>query len=477
MSQPAPVRNIVAPLAPVDSSKRVLIRNGTIVSMDPEVGDFVNGDILIEGERIIAIGTGLPAGDADIIDATDMIVMPGLVDSHRHAWEGQLRRIAPNSPTLLDYLNSTHFSFATHYRPEDMYVGNLLSALGALDSGITTMVDNSHNARSPAHSDASVDALEDAGIRAVYAPGAPLAGEWARHWPLDLPRLQSERFASDDQLVTMAMMSQWDRGNWAIARSLGLRIITEFLGAEMGALLPALRDEGLLGPDNIFNHCTGLSDDEWDILRETGVQVDVCPRSDAQYGLEEGLSPYQAAIEHGIAPAISVDAEASYGGDMFAEMRTVYFLQRAHAQHRRYLGDPDAPQSVHVRKVLETATVNGARLAGLSHKTGSLTPGKQADIILIRTDDINVYPSNNAIGTIVHVVDRSNVDTVIVGGRVRKSAGKLLGLNMAALKQATEASRNYLFDKSGYVPDQFAELSPRFVQGGDRHRILNAKQE
>lgn len=463
MSHPAPHRNIVAPLAPVDPYKRVLIRNGTIVSMDAQVGDFVNGDVLIEGDRIVAVGPHLSAEGAEVIDATDMIVMPGLIDSHRHAWEGQLRRIAPNSPTLLDYLNSTHFSFATHYRPEDMYVGNLLSAIGAIDSGITTMVDNSHNARSPAHSDASVDALEDAGIRAVYAPGAPLAGEWAQHWPMDLPRLQRERFASDDQLVTLAMMSQWDCGNWAIARSLGLRIITEFLGMEMGALLPTLRDAGQLGPDNIFNHCTGLTDDEWEILRETGVQVDVCPRSDAQYGLEEGLSPYQTAIEHGIAPAISVDAEASYGGDMFAEMRTVYFLQRAHAQHRRYLGDPEAPHSVHVRKVLETATVNGARLAGLSHKTGSLTPGKKADIILIRLDDINIYPSNNAIGTIVHAADRSNVDTVIIGGRVRKAGGKLLGLDMPALKKATEASRNYLFDKAGYTPDQFAELSPRFA--------------
>ena len=460
--QPAP-RGIVAPLATVEAARRILIQGGTVISMDAAVGDFDDGDVLIEGERILAVGRGLSADGAEVIDARGMIVLPGLIDAHRHAWEGQLRRIAPNSPTLLDYLHSTHFSFATHYRPEDMYVGNLLSALGALDSGITTMVDNSHNARSAAHSDASIDALQDAGIRAVYAPGAPLAGDWAQHWPADLARLQQQRFGSSEQLVTLAMMSQWDRENWAVGRQLGLRIITEFLGKDMGDLLPGLQAEGLLGPDNIFNHCTGLSDEHWAILRATGVQVDVCPRSDAQYGLEEGLTPYQHAIDHGIAPAISIDAEASYGGDMFTEMRVVYFLQRAQAQNRRFHGDAAAPLPVSARSVLESATVNGARLAGLADKTGSLTPGKQADVVLIRADDLNLYPSNNAIGTVVHAADRSNVDTVIVGGRIRKAGGKLLGLDMPALRAATEASRAYLFQQAGYTPDQFAEQSPQFA--------------
>ncbi len=458
------LRSIVQPLSPVPATHRTLIKGGTIVSMDKDVGDLVRGDILVEGERIVAIAPEIDIYDVEVINATDMIVMPGFVDSHRHAWEGQLRRIDPNSPTLLDYLNSTHFSFATHYRPEDMYVGNMITALGALDAGITTIVDNSHNARSQAHSDASIDALEDAGIRAVYAPGTPLAGEWAHHWPQDLGRLKQERFSDDNQLVTMAMMSQWDRDTWAAAREVGLRIITEFLGDDMGKLLPMLKEEGLLGPDNIFNHCTGLSDAQWEILRETGVNVDVCPRSDAQYGLEEGLCAYQRAIDHGIAPAISIDVEASYGGDMFAEMRAAYFLQRAHAQYRRYVGDTKAPASVTVRSILETATINGARVAGLEQKTGSLTPGKQADIILIRTTDLNLFPSNHAIGTIVHAAERSNVDTVMVGGRIRKAGGKLRDLDQTALKLATELSRAYLFARVGYTPDVFADASPQVVK-------------
>ncbi len=454
-----PLRAIVEPLQPVPASQLLLIKGGAVITMDPAIGDF-HGDILIEGGRIASIAAELHVEGAKIIDASDMIVMPGFVDSHRHAWEGQLRRIDPNSPTLIDYLNSTHFSFATHYRPEDMYVGNLLTALGALDSGITTIVDNSHNARSPEHSDASVDALEDAGIRAVYAPGKPLAGAWAHHWPHDLARLKQERFASEDRLVTMAMMSQWDRDTWAAARTSGLRIITEFLGQDMGKLLPSLQKEGLLGDDNIFNHCTGLTDEQWEILRACGVNVNVCPRSDAQYGLEEGLTVYQRAVDHRIAPAISIDVEASYGGDMFAEMRAAYFLQRAHAQSRRYVGDKDAPNPVAVRDILAAATINGARVAGLDHCTGSLTPGKQADLILIRASDINLYPSNNAIGTVVHAAERSNVDTVIVAGRIRKANGKLVGIDMSALRVATEASRAHLFAGVGYAADVFADASP-----------------
>lgn len=456
------LRAIVEPLHPVPRSQLLLIKGGTVITMDPTIGDF-HGDVLIEGDRIAAIAAELHVEVAHVIDATDMIVMPGFVDSHRHAWEGQLRRIDPNSPTLLDYLNSTHFSFATHYRPEDMYIGNLLTALGALDAGITTIVDNSHNARSPAHSDASVDALEDAGIRAVYAPGKPLAGEWAQHWPDDLARLKQERFASDDQLVTMAMMSQWDRETWAAVRECGLDIITEFLGQDMGQLLPMLQKEDLLGSDNIFNHCTGLTDEQWQILHDCGVRVNVCPRSDAQYGLEEGFTVYQRAVDHDIQPAISIDVEASYGGDMFAEMRVAYFLQRAHAQNRRFNGDTNAPAPVNVRDILASATIRGAHVAGLHQRIGSLSPGKQADVVLIRTSDINLYPINNAIGTVVHAAERSNVDTVIVGGRLRKAHGKLVGIDMPALRAATKSSRAHLFAKAGYEPDLFADASPAVV--------------
>ncbi len=195
------------------------------------IGNMVHGDILIESGMITAVGENLEAEGAAIIDASNMIAMPGMVDTHRHSWEGQLRRINPNAETLEDYCNATHYSFAKYYRPADMYIGNLLTALGCIDAGITTVIDNSHNSRSAAHSDAAVEALLDAGIRAVHASGAPVSGNWDRaNWPSNLERLQEKYFKnSENSLVSLAAMAQLEPELWAEARRLGLPIITEFL--------------------------------------------------------------------------------------------------------------------------------------------------------------------------------------------------------------------------------------------------------
>ena len=179
---------------PVSARQRILIRDATIISMDPRVGNFARADVLTQGTRIAAVGRDLSASGAQVIDALDMILIPGLVDCHRHSWEGQLRRINPNAPTLAEYSNATHLSFATHYRPQDMYAGSAITALGCIDAGITCVIDNSHNARSAAHSDAAIEALLDSGIRAVHASGAPQAGNWDRQWPQDLARLRTNIF-------------------------------------------------------------------------------------------------------------------------------------------------------------------------------------------------------------------------------------------------------------------------------------------
>ena len=178
----ADVRRFVNPPA-VNPMGPKLIKGGTIVSMDAKVGDLLKGDILIEGTKISAIGPNVDAADAQVIDAGDCIVVPGFVDCHRHSWEAQLRRINPNSPTLADYMNATHLSFAKAYRPQDHYVGNYLTAMGCIDAGVTCVIDNSHNSRSAAHSDAAIEALFDSGIRAVHASGPPGAGEWDHQWP------------------------------------------------------------------------------------------------------------------------------------------------------------------------------------------------------------------------------------------------------------------------------------------------------
>jgi 5-methylthioadenosine/S-adenosylhomocysteine deaminase len=447
----------------VDPKHRMLLKGGTIISMDEKVGNLAKGDVLIEGKKIVGIAPSIAAAGAEIVDASGMILVPGLVDCHRHAWEGQLRRINPNSPTLADYMNATHLSFGTHYRPQDMYVGNLITALGCIDAGVTCIIDNSHNARSAAHSDAAVEALMDSGIRGVHASGPPSAGTWDHQWPQDLARLQKKYFSSTDQLVTLRMFSGPDRGNWELARKLGLRITTEFQGPQMAALLEPMGNDKLVGPDNTFNHCGGLPDKTWQLLHDSGANIDVCPRSDAQYALGEGVCAYQHALDHGMKPGFSVDNETSYSTDMFMEMRVAFYLQRATAQNRKFNGDQSPPKPVMVEDVLACATVNGANCAGLSDKIGSLAPDKEADILLIRTDDINLYPSNNAIGTVVQAAERSNIDTVIIGGRVRKFRGKVVGLDMARLKRMTEESLDHLFTATGYKPDIFATLLPKLA--------------
>jgi 5-methylthioadenosine/S-adenosylhomocysteine deaminase len=215
-------------------------------------------------------------------------------------------------------------------------------------------------------------------------------------------------------------------------------------------------NEKLLGPDVTYNHVNGLPDSAWQRIRESGGTVNVCPRSDPQYGLGEGIPAIQKALDHGVRPGISVDNEISYGTDMFTEMRVLFNIQRAWATYRRANGDANAPKFVNVRELLECATVNGAACAGLSDKCGTLTPGKEADIVIIRTDDINLYPSNNAIGTVVAAADSRNVDTVIIGGTIRKLRGKLVGVNMAKFRQQVDESRSYLFRQAGYKLDIFA---------------------
>ena len=216
--------------------------------------------------------------------------------------------------------------------------------------------------------------------------------------------------------------------------------------------------EKLVGPDNTFNHCAALPNATWKVFVETGANVNVCPRSDAQYALGEfGL---QQALDHGIKPGFSVDNETSYGGEMFTEMRVAFHLQRALAD-RKFAGDRTPPKPIMTRDVLYCATLGGARCAGLDSKIGSLAPGKEADLLVIRADDINVYPSNNAIGTVVQAADRSNVEAVIIGGRVRKFRGKVVGLDMSRLKAMVEESRGYLFAARGYRPDIFAPLLPK----------------
>ena len=443
---------------------RVLFRGATIVTMDPNVPDLAQGDLLVEGQLISQIAPDL-SGEAGregtvVIEAAGTIVAPGLVDAHRHCWGNSLRRLIPDVD-LDGYMATTHSVMASSYRPEDMYAGDLATMLGALDSGVTCVLDFSHNSRSSAHSDAVFAAYRDSGIRAVHASAVPEAGEWDEQWPDDLSRLYEEHCSSPGSLSTlrMATVTRLVKPIHELiedARSRGLGMTLDVvLGPYGSATVADLAERGLLGPDLAFIHCTDLSDEAWGHIASSGTCVTLAPTSDAQLGILDGQFPIQKCLDFGVRPSLSVDVEMSLASDMFSQMRAVLVTQRAGAATRRYAGETGFPM-VETRDVLEFATVQGARAVGLEDQIGSLTPGKQADLIMIQAEDINNMPLNNAIGTIVLGTESKNINAVFVAGVARKWNGALVDQDVSRVRRLAQETRDYIGSRAGLSVDVVA---------------------
>ena len=434
---------------------RTLFKGGTIVTMDQKVPNLPVGDVLVEGGRVAAVGPNLSADDAEIIDAAGSIVMPGLVDAHHHMWLGAMRRLMPDVDDLFAYIGVVAETLGAQYRPRDMYLSTKLTAVASLDAGITTIIDACHSSRSPGHTDAALDALADSGIRALHMVGAAMDKKAsAEHLPGDLKRL-AEKWNQGAGLVRVGLFGQLKLDWWKVARSLDMHILTEFIG-DLAKLGPEFAEPGLLGPHNIFNHCTRIPEETWQLFGAAGVNVTINPRSDALFGFDDESFAYQQAIDHGLTPALGIDLDTAFGSDLFGEMHALFGQQRSAMRYRRFRGEAGVPAPISVEAVLKAATVNGARAAGLESEIGTLTPGKQADIIMVRTDGVAVFPVTNAIGTIVQAVGRSDVDTVMVAGEIRKRAGKLVGVDVAKLHAEVNASRDHLLEASGYRTDLFA---------------------
>jgi 5-methylthioadenosine/S-adenosylhomocysteine deaminase len=432
-----------------------LIKGGHILTMDPALGDFGNADVLIDGDRIVAVGPNLEAADAEVIDATNTLVLPGFVDTHRHIWEGVLRNIGTDVPLegRTSYISHVLHKLAPAFRPEDAYAGNLVSALGAIDAGITTLLDWSHIQGSPAHTDAVVQALEDSGMRAVFAYGFPWWGKWEERQPSWFVRAATEHFSTKDQLLTLALAApgpeftdfEITRDHWKLARETGARITTHVGVGSYGqdGKLEEFGAAGLLGPDTTYIHCTTLNDTEIQMIVDSGGTVSLAAPVEMMMG--HGLPPIQKFLDRGQAPSLSVDVETNVPSDMFNQMRSVLGLQRA-------IASAEGKDPVSARDVLHYATVEGARANGLESKVGTLTPGKQADIVMLRTDRLNVTPLNDPATAVVVGMDTSNVDTVLIAGRVMKRGGKLLHVDWGAVRRMTEDSRDAVIEKSGFKP-------------------------
>ena len=440
---------------------RLLIKSGIVVTLDPSVPDLRRGDVLIEADRIAAIAPEIRA-EAPVLDAAGMIVMPGLVNAHQHTWQTCLRGIAADW-TILEYLHTMHASIAPAFRPDDIYVSTLAGALNQLNSGTTTLVDWCHNNPTPAHSDRAIDALQESGIRAVFLHGSPKPDPkpGQRHFSeIPHPRAEIERLARDrlpsrEALVTLGMAIlgpaystyEVSRQDLALAREMRMLASMHVGGGTM--LTPdgfqRLVAEGLVSPTVNIVHGNSIPFEELRALVGEGASITVTPDIELQMGYGDCLTGSLRRL--GSAPSLGVDIESFIGGDMFAVLRVALQAER-HAEDLATIAKTGrAPERISVpcREALRWATLEGARMLGMERRIGSLAPGKQADVILLRAEDQNLFPVTDPVAAIVLHANAANVDTVLVAGKIAKRAGKLLYPDLAAQKSAlAEASRRIL---------------------------------
>ena len=468
--------------------RRYVIRGGAVMSMDPAIGDFAQADVLVEGKKIVAIGRSLATGDATVIDARGKIVMPGFIDTHHHQFETALRSFLANGVLINDGSGSvsgstTYFEyillkFAPVYRPQDVYINELFGGLSQLDAGVTTVHDISQIHHSPAHSDAAIQGILASGRRAAFGYFESAGAVAGNQYPDDAVRIRNQWFSSSDQLVHMIMGGEVYLGDpttdlsWTIGRQLGLQIAAHILSPFgirpiFDKLVVGQGGNGGIGigPDNLFIHMTGMADAAWQKVKDVGAQVSLAVP--IEMNMRHGMPPLLKMQSLGMEPSLSVDVECTLTADFFTQMRSTMSVQRAlvnqaileqgnfYPPNQWPTPAPTLPPLLTTRDVLRYATINGAKALRLQNKTGSLTPGKEADIIILDAGAINVAPLNSVPGAVVSLMERSNVETVIVAGKVRKWKGRLLNANIPSLRTQLEASRDYIFTAAAVPQDLF----------------------
>src|SRR5215212_9463416 len=406
--------------------KRVLIKCGWLVTLDPKIGEMKDGELLYRGNTIEAAGRNLGATADEVIDASDKIVMPGLVNAHMHTWETALRGIGAEWMSA-DYFKHVHSNLATRYKPEDNYIANYMGALAQIDAGVTTLVDWCHNITTIEHAERAVDGLVDSGIRAVFAHGTakPIGLETGTPFtqvphPRDrVESLRKGRLSSDDNRVTLAMAILGpDWGAWEVvehdikmAREFGL-VSSSHTRRREDCVVPdgyaKMAKAGLLGPDHNLVHGTSYDTADLRVVVDSGASLTSTVLVELHHHIGDTM---QAALL--FARGKEVRNNASRGN---SPLKTI---------------------PVRSREALEWATVNGAKAFKLDGKISTLSPGKKADIVMLRADDVNMAPVYDPIYSIVEIAGAGNVDTVIIDGVVRKENGKLT-IAADVLRQRTD---------------------------------------
>lgn len=436
------------------SAVRTLIRGATVITMDA-LGDLPRADVLVTGDRITEIAPAIHADDAQVVDATGCILIPGLVNAHMHTWQTALRGLAANW-TLLEYFKNMHAGLATVFEPQDLHIATLVGALNQLNCGTTTLGDWCHNNKTPAHNDAAVQGLLESGIRAAFFHGTPKPdpkpGE-RPFWEVPHPRAEVERLLKKHQGHALLSVHAAVLGphystldvalhDFRMVKELG--IIGSLHQGGGAARTPEgwekLEAEGLLGPQINIVHGHALSDTQLKRFCELGMSFSAAAENEMTQG--HGHPITGRLRTYGKAPSLGVDLESVLSGDMLTQARVALGMQRSldNVAYREVHGTIPPTSTITTREALSWVTVEGARMLGQLDRIGTLAAGKQADLVMIRADDLNMQPVHDPVSTVVMQTTLANIDSVMVAGRWKKRHGKLVDVDLAPKLAALQAS-------------------------------------
>jgi len=455
LAQQAVSRSAAGPGAPLPPRREFVIRGATVLTMDPDIADLDTGDVHVRDGAIVAVGPRIELTNIQIIEGSGMICMPGFVDTHWHLWTSLFRPFVRADVNALGYFPVSN-RLGQLMTPEDSYRSVMLGIAEALSAGVTTVHNWAHNVRSPDHADAELSAMRDAGIRGRFSYG-PAQG-MPDDQPMDLDGVARVKRAwmPGDGLLTLGISSrnigamsiggaargtltiEMAKKDWGGARALGLPITVHTSGPSP---IKMLEEAGLLGPDLQLVHPLLTTPEERAILKVRGVSYSTAPTGEARRPASVGVIQLGELLEAGVKVSLSTDHTTNYNCDPFVAMRILFALH----QHR--ISDKI---SLTVKRLVQLATRDGAVDLAIAEKTGSLTPGKRADIILVRTTDINITPVGDPYEALVSLAQPTNVDTVIVDGRILRQSGKFAALDHAKVVREAQEAAATLRTKAGW---------------------------
>ncbi|MEU0797716.1 amidohydrolase family protein [Amycolatopsis sp. NPDC005961] len=417
---------------------RTLLHGAHVITMAPHRPDAEAADVLIDGDSIAAVGDGLDATGAEIVDVTGRIIMPGLVNAHLHTWQTALRGTGADW-TLADYLGRMHGAVARHYRPEDMRIGTLAGALSQLDRGTTTVGDWCHNTPTPEHTDAALDGLRASGVRGVFLHGTPYSAADAVHPVGEVDRLPAGPLLGIGMAIRGPQLSTPDAAvaDFRAAAERGLVVSMHQSGGAPGPAWAAVRAAGLLGPATNVVHGAGLTGQWLEILVDAGASITSTPENELGQG--HGRPVTGDLLRLGAAPSLGTDTDAVTPADVLSAARIALAHQRGrdHEDHRRDTGSFALTATVTAKQALGWATVEGARALGLADRVGRLEAGMRADLVVLDSS------GPNPVAAALYAA-AGDVEAVMIAGRWRKRDHALLDVDLGTVRAQLRDSAAHL---------------------------------